>query len=102
MSLWRWDSSIISLHHNVREELLKFILWQWFGEEIANIPLAFDMFHKKNSSRLTRSRIQKKRTSMLFDLLALIVSVANPSATVLSTEMVVGHCGYPSSINALD
>jgi hypothetical protein len=50
MSLWRWDSSIISLHHNVREELLKFIPWQWFGEEVTNIPLAFDMFHKELES----------------------------------------------------
>ncbi len=52
-----------------------------------------------NCPFLIRSRSQKKRTSMLLDSLALMVSAASPSATVLSIIMVVGCWGYAIKVH---
>jgi hypothetical protein len=82
----------IDFGHNVRRELFQFVLWQRFDEKIADIPPSFVMMKNCN---------QKIRTSTLFDRLALMLSVANPSATVLFTRIDVRCWGYPSSVNVL-
>ncbi len=55
---------------------------------IFHFPLICRM---KNCDFWILSRNQKNRTSMIFDRLALMVSVASPSATVLSTRIDVAR-----------
>jgi hypothetical protein len=62
---------------------------------IFHFPLICRM---KNCDFRIRSRNQKKRSSMLFDRLALMVSVVNPSATVMPRRIDDACWGYPSSV----
>ena len=82
-----------------------------YGRNCSNLSLGSGLVKKSlmfqrpamcfavNCRRLTRSRSQKNRTSMLLDRLALMVLFAKPSATVLSTRIGVGCCGYPNSMS---
>ena len=50
MSFWSLDRGIIRFHHDEREKLLKLVLRQRLGKEVANIPFAFDVLHEELQS----------------------------------------------------
>ncbi len=76
----------IDLGHNIRRDCSNLSFGNGFVKKslIFHFPLICRM---KNCDFWILSRNQKNRTSMLFDRLALMVSVASPSATFNSTSM---------------